>query len=65
MIIKKCNKCGKDSKNNFEVKYRFDYGSKRDGDYFLLHMCDKCLDEFADNMIEVCVHNPVEEGECI
>lgn len=56
--------CGKDSKNNFEVNYRFGYDSnKRDGDYLLLHLCGECLDCMTDKLVESCKHNPITENE--
>lgn len=63
MIIKKCNRCGNDVEyyNEFEVNYRFGYESKYDSDFFLLHLCGKCLDIWTAELIKTCIHSPIKE----
>ena len=49
--LKPCNKCGKESKNQYvnessEVCFKFGYGSNKDGISYKLFLCDDCFDEF-------------------
>lgn len=57
-----CNKCGREiGKDNYEsyisLHTTFGFGSPRDGDEIHLHLCNECMEEFANS----CKINPIVE----
>ena len=55
-----CNKCGRaldmwDKISGMHVEMELGYGSKYDGDFLHLELCNKCLDELAES----CAINPI------
>ena len=58
-----CNKCGKEIDNCYDgahVEHKFGYGSMKDGLNFELDLCNECLDEVADKIVEMCKHSPID-----
>lgn len=63
-----CNVCGKefdifDEQEDFTLKRKLGYGTKRDGDKLSLHFCCECMDKLIDS----CKVSPIipEEPEQI
>ena len=53
MIIRKCNKCGKDfddldTQEEFSIHTTLGYGSKYDGDVLQLDLCCDCMGKLID-----------------
>lgn len=51
-VTRLCNMCGKeiDEYCDFNISYRFGYGSIRDGDNIDIDLCNSCLDTFVTNL---------------
>lgn len=52
--LKPCNKCGKESEDqyineNVEINLSFGYGSRRDNTKMDFYLCDDCLDEIISS----------------
>lgn len=58
-----CNKCKRVFPDfdgyGMRFRYQFGYGSKHDGDFFDLTVCNECADAVAEAVDKVCAYSPI------
>lgn len=54
-----CNKCGQEHKYTTDITVNLNYGSSFDGQTWIMHLCDDCLEGFAKE----CFHEPEGYGK--
>lgn len=53
-----CNKCGQNNSNTESIDVKFEYGSKFHMINLKMHLCDDCIEDFAES----CAYKPEGYG---